>query len=115
MNRGNARVGLGGNDGESAVMLDGGEQERPRTGKAEQVLAADGPASLLDHVLLGVAGLVEGAHRDEAAVLRDGLGPHATAAASDLLEHRLNARVEHGAGLAVEREAPLESGHPEAT
>lgn len=114
MHRYDAGVRMSGDDGEATVLLDGGEQERAGAGEAEAVLAADGPAGPLARDLLGIAGLVEGAHRDEAAALCYGLGPHAEAAATELLECGLDAGVEDGVGLAVEREAPLERGHPEA-
>ena len=68
----------------------------------EAVLAADGPAGLLADDLLGGVALVEGADRDEAAALCDGLGPHAATAATELLEGGLDARVEDGVGLAVQ-------------
>lgn len=51
-----AGVGLGGDNREPSVLLDGREQERTGAGHAEAVLAADGPAGLLaDGFLGGVA------------------------------------------------------------
>lgn len=44
MHGGDALVGLGGDDREHAIDLDGGEQERAGAGEAEVVLAPDGPA-----------------------------------------------------------------------
>lgn len=56
--------------------------------------------------------LVEGADRDDAAPRRDGARPHA-APALELLQRRLEPRVEDGARLALERETPGELGHDE--
>ena len=114
MDRRHARAGLCGDDGEAAVRLDGREQKRAGAGEAEAVLAlerlaGDGAGDVLGHVPL-----VEGAHGHEAAPLGDGPRPHATPAQAELLQCRLDARVEDGVGPAVEWEAPLERGHAEA-
>ena len=55
--------------------------------------------------------LVEGADGHEAAALGDGPRPHAAPAPAQLIECGLYAGVEHGMGLSVEREAPLELSH----
>lgn len=86
VHRYDAGVRMSGDDGEATVLLDGREKEGAGAREAEAVLAADGPAGPLADGPLGGARLVEGAHRDEAAALCDGLGPHAPTAATELLE-----------------------------
>lgn len=51
----------------------------------EAVLATNGLARPLVYDLLGGAGFVEGTDGNEAAVLRDGLRPHAATPSAELL------------------------------
>ena len=86
----------------------GGEQERPGPGEAEQILAPHEPAGSLAIDLLRHMTLVEGTRGNEATALRYGLRPHAAPAQAQLLEGRLDARVEDGIGHTIEREAQCE-------
>ena len=86
----------------------GGEQERPGPGEAEQILAPHEPAGSLAIDLLRHMTLVEGTRGNEATALRYGLRPHAAPTQAQLLEGRLDARVEDGIGHTIEREAQCE-------
>lgn len=89
-----------GDNGEPAVLLDDGEQDRTGTGQTKAILAADRLPALLADALLGGVVLVEDTHGHEAATFYCCLCPHATAAAPELLEGGLYARVEYDVGLA---------------